>query len=146
MNTGYLCISTHPDHPGLLRLFTRRQAPQLSDGRETGPESIRYGARFNDVQAARMHTHNLLRHGMLDPDACLYRIPLVQAIAAVESLGLAHERAYLDPGLEKTLLAQITQATRQLQVRRKRRNRLIDAIGYLALGILLFHALATLLR
>ncbi len=146
MNTGYLCISTHTDHPGLLRLLTSSQVPHLPNGRDASSEIIRYGARFNDVQAALMHTHNLLRHCMLDSDARLYRVPLAQAIAAVESLGLAHERIYQDPGLEESLLAQVTLETRQLRVRRKRCNRLIEAIGYLALGILLFQALTTLLR
>lgn len=144
MNNGYLCIDTHTDHPGLLRLLTSLHTPQLPHAQDTGSEHISYVARFNDIEAAMMHTHTLLRRCLLDPDAHLYRVSLAQAIAAIESLDLKHSRVYLDPDLDENQLAQISHATDTLTIRRKRRSRLIDAIGYLALGIILLQALMTL--
>ena len=133
MNTGYLSIVTHADHPGMLRLLVDSHEPLLPESRDACPEPIRYTARFNDVEAALMHAHTLLRHQLVDIDSHLYRVPLERAIAVVDSLDLSPRRIYLDPTLNAGQLEQITHFRECLIARRRRRNRFIEVIGYLAL-------------
>jgi hypothetical protein len=86
-----------------------------------------------------MHTHEILKRRLLDLDAHLYRAPLEHAIAAVESLDLRHRRIYIDPDLGDETRVEIARLTDQNRRRLRRKDALFEAIGYIALGLLLFN-------
>jgi len=142
LQTGYLSIETSSDRPELLRLVLSDRCPTVSE--TEGPDSVRYIARFNDGEAALMHTHQLLRRRLVDVGAGLYRVDLVSAVAAIESLGLSHGRIYLDPHLSQQELGRIDARVLQLQTKRLRRERFWYAVGYIALGVLLLQGIARL--
>jgi hypothetical protein len=141
MHTGYLFIETHAGRPGLVRLAVAKRPPVIDDGPATAQRRIRYLARFNDGDAALMHAHALLRRHLVDVNSRLYRADLASAIAAAQSLGLAHERLYLDPQLGDAVLIRVETRTEELQRRRRTRDRLLYLLGYLALAMGLLHAL-----
>ena len=95
MQSGYLAIETHRDRPGIVRLVLSTEAPDPAPAAHAD-RRLRYVARFNDREAALMHTHEILRRRLIDLDTHLYRVPPERAIAAVESLDLKHRRIYLD--------------------------------------------------
>lgn len=141
MQPGYLTVETHAGHAGLSRLKLRREQP---DPDPTGHEQprIRYVAQFNDGDAALMHTHEILKRRLLDPDTHLYRIAPERAVAAVESLGLRHRRVYLDPDFPEQSRTTIAQFTARFARQRERRERFFQTLGYIGIALLLFNLVA----
>jgi len=140
VKTGYLSIETHDEHRGVIRFV-------LSD-RQPDPEPtlhsvrrIRYIARFNDCEAGLMHTHEILKRRLLDPDTHLYRVPMEQAIAAIESLGLRHRRIYLDSDFSADTKAHIEALAERYRARRRYQTAFFQTLGYIGVGILLFNLL-----
>jgi len=140
VNTGYLSIETHDEYRGLIRFV-------LSD-RQPDPEPtlhstrrIRYIARFNDNAAGLMHAHEILKRRLVDPDGHIYRVPMERAIAAVESLGLAHRRIYLDADFSADTKAQIEVLADQYRARQRRLETFFQTLGYIGVGLLLFNLL-----
>ena len=64
MDTGFLFLQTSPSHPGLVRMLTTtEEAPNpASQGGPAADPAIRFVARFNDLDAARLHAFSALRH------------------------------------------------------------------------------------
>jgi hypothetical protein len=118
------------------------QCPAVPEGRTDGPLRVRYIARFNDGEAAMMHVHQLLRRRLVDVDSGIYRGDLVTAVAAIESLGLAHERIYLDLEIDGENRSLINAKVLSLEAKRRRFERFWNAVGYIALGFLLLQAVA----
>ncbi len=146
MDIGFVYLQTSPSHPGLVRvLSTVGDAPNPAspDGSDADP-AIRFIARFNDVDAARMHTFNALRHQLVDVENSLFRVDLTDAVAAADSVALPHRRIYLDPDLGVEAIARIEDET----ARRRRRGLLADQawrlVGWLAIAWLVLLAINTL--
>ena len=142
MQTGYLFLQTHTDHPDLVRLQAAQYRPMADQ--EPTAEAIRYIARFRDIDAARMHFHNALARTLVDIDSGLYRVPLADAIATIEASDLRHERIWLDPDLPADTLQQVKALTGRRHRRQDRSRRIWNGIGLLALLWLLFNALSSL--
>lgn len=97
---GYLIIETNGAHPGLVRLTTTETLPRIPTAAASATDPVvRHVTYFNDLSAARMHAHQLLSRQAVDVESGLYRSTPVEAVAAVESIGLRHRRAFLDPVL-----------------------------------------------
>lgn len=133
MQGGYLLVETHPAHPGLVRIRTAEQAPAERATDHAGAPRLRYAARFDDLSAAQMHAHELLRRRLVDVDSRLYRTDPITAVSAAESIGLHHRRVYLDPELAAE--PALAEAIARRCARRQRLSRLWDAVG---IGALLF--------
>ncbi len=144
MRAGFLFIETHGERPGLIRIALSDRPPRLPEGvAATGPR-VRYVARYNDADAALMHVHDLLRRALVDVDAGLYRATAAQAIAAAESLGLAHGRLFLDSAQGDEVRIWIETRAEALEARRRLRDRLLYLIGYAALLVGVAQALILL--
>lgn len=143
MQTGYLFLQTHADHPDLVRLRADQYRP-LTDQEPATPDAIRYIARFRDIDAARMHFHNALSRSLVDIDSGLYRVPLADAIATIEASELRHEQVWLDPDLPAATLQQVQALSKRRRRRQNRSRRIWNGIGVLALLWLLFNALSSL--
>ncbi|WP_078120032.1 hypothetical protein [Thiosocius teredinicola] len=144
MQKSYLCIETHPDHPNMVRIVMRETRPR---GGETASSAaheptLRYAARFNDGEAALMHTHENLRRRLVDIDSHLYRVPLNQAIAAAETVSLRHQRAYLDPDLDQSSLGEIEAYSNRYRLLKRRKDLFFETMGYIGIGLLLFNLFA----
>jgi hypothetical protein len=126
-----------------VRVARSDAQPAAPDSRDGKPR-VRYVARFADSEAALMHTHALLRRRLVDAEAGLYRTDLVQAVAAVDSLGLSHRGVFLDPALPEETQAEIRACVGRLVRRRRRIDRLCYAVGYGALLWLLLRGLSDL--
>lgn len=137
MKPGYLSIETNEERKGLVRLLVAASQPDAAAPHAV--RRIRYTARFNDSEAALMHSHELLKRRLLDPDAHLYRCPLERAIAAVESLGLRYNRVYLDAGLSDAQRSQIAFLSERYRARRRQKELIFQTLGYIALLILLLN-------
>jgi hypothetical protein len=140
MHGGYLIVETSDAHPDWVRLYTSEHPPDHHGGGDppSGPVA-RYTAYFDDLSAARMHAHELLRRRLVDVDAGVYRSTVIEAVAAVDSLALAHRRVYLDPGLEAG--SALTERIEGLRARRLRGERTWRVIGYAAVALLLIKLL-----
>ncbi len=136
---GYLYLQTHPEHPGLVRFLVAERSPD-PDRTDTGA-SIRYIARFNDIDAARMHVQNALHRRLVDLDARMYRTGLAEAIAVVEADNLSHEQVWIDPDLKQETLRRVGQLTEQGRARIRRWDRVWQAVGYFFIGFLIMRAL-----
>ena len=71
MKTGFLTLTTHSEHPGLVRAQIFDKPPELKplpDGSE-----IRYVARFRDGEAALMHVQNDMHAHLEDLENRIYR-------------------------------------------------------------------------
>ncbi len=136
---GYLYLQTHPEHPGLVRFLIAERSPDTD--RPDAGAAIRYIARFNDIDAARMHVQNALNRRLIDLDARMYRTGLAEAIAVVEADNLSHERTWIDPDLDEQTLQRVEQLTAQGRARIRRWDRFWQAVGYFFIGFLLLRAL-----
>lgn len=140
MKTGYLSIETHDEHRGVIRFVLSDRQPDPEPTLHSA-RRIRYIARFNDCEAGLMHTHEILKRRLLDPDTHLYRVPMEQAIAAIESLGLRHRRIYLDSDFSADTKAHIEALTERYRDRRRYQTAFFQTLGYIGVGILLFNLL-----
>jgi hypothetical protein len=138
VQSGYLAIETHRDRPGIVRLVLSTEAPDPAPAAHAD-RRLRYVARFNDREAALMHTHEILRRRLIDLDTHLYRVPPERAIAAVESLDLKHRRIYLDSEFSDESRSAIASLTERLRSRRRAWATLFQTLGYIGIGILLFN-------
>jgi hypothetical protein len=100
MECGHLIVESGGAHAERVRIYTSGKPPALptpsGGGRAPRPCHVVF---FNDLSAARMHAHELLRRKLIDVDAGLYRATPMEAVAAIESIDLAHRRIYLDPDI-----------------------------------------------
>jgi len=140
LQSGYLAIETHRDRPGIVRLVLSSESPDPASPAHA-ERRLRYVARFNDREAALMHTHEILKRRLLDQDAHLYRASLERAIAATESLDIRHRRIYLDPGISGESKEAIASLSKQMQARRRSWAAFFQTLGYIGIGILLFNML-----
>ena len=138
MRPGYLSIQTHDAHRGKVRILVNAQRPAVEPDSRSTPR-IRYTAQFHDCDAALMHTHELLKRRLLDPDAHLYRVDLARAIAAVESVDLRRHNVYWDPQIDDDTHAQVTQIVATNRAAQRRKDRFFQALGYIGIAILLFN-------
>lgn len=138
MHHGYLAVETHSNRPGMIRLFSAERPP-VPDGTDAPQPRVRYVARFNDGEAALMHTHEYLKRRLADPDSRLYRVPLERAIAAVEAVELRHREIYIDPELDQETRGRIDAERARLQRIASRRRHFFEGIGYIGIGLLLFN-------
>ena len=127
MKTGYLVLETHPEHSGMIRALIREELPDTQDS-EQGSE-IRYIARFDDIEAGLMHLHNRLHHALIDLDNRLYRTDLKQAISAIESDELRHQRVWLDPSIGHRERDEIEAKTARFKRRQRRWNLTWTLVG-----------------
>jgi signal transduction histidine kinase len=138
VQSGYIAIETHNERPGIIRLFTCAEAPDPQPTRHSA-QRLRYIARFNDREAAFMHTHEILKRRLIDLEAHLYRVPLEYAIGAAESLVLKHRRIYIDPELSDENRQAIDSFTARLRIQRQAWSVFFQTLGYIGVGILLLN-------
>lgn len=140
MQSGYLAIETHQERPGIVRVALSREAPDPAPGTAMQTDRrLRYIARFNDGDAALMHTHEILKRRLIDPDAHLYRVPAERAIAAIESVDLKCRRIYLDGEFSNESKETIASQAERLRSQRRAWAVFFQALGYIGVGILLFN-------
>lgn len=140
MNSGYLYLQTHADHPGLVRFLTRETLPsQVCEP----PLAVRYIARFNDVETALMHVQNALRRNLIDIDEHLYRVELCRAIAVVAADILWHEKVWLDSSLTDAEFKSVARIEQILRSQQQRRDQIWQWVGIGAL-VFLFTGLLNL--
>ena len=135
MQTAFLFIESHGGRTGLVRIALAQSPPRLPEEAQPGPRRIHYLARYNDGDAALMHVHELLHRHLVDVDSGLYKVSVEQAVAAAESLDLAHERLFLDPALGDAALIWIETRAEALVKRRRLHDRLFYLLGYAALAL-----------
>ena len=140
MQAGYLIIETHADRAGLVRLAVRADPPDPAPSSPAQPR-VRHVTRFDDSEAAMMHAHELLKRRLIDADSHLYRTGIELAIAAIESLDLRHRPVYLDVDLSAETKARVAALTMRFRRRRALKNAIFQALGYIAVAILLFNLL-----
>jgi hypothetical protein len=138
MIPGYLSIETSESHPGMARLFVSREQPDPAPALHVD-RRIRFIARFGDSEAGLMHTHELLKRRLVDPDAHLYRTTYLQAIAAADSVELRHQVMYLDCDLDDSQRQQIAEMTARYVQRRQRLAKIFETLGYIGIALLLFN-------
>ena len=131
---GYLYLQTHTEHPGMVRFRTSPTEPDPE--RPEQGASIRYIARFNDIDAALMHVQNQLHRRLMDVEARLYRSGLAEAMAVVEADNLTHQRRWIDPTLDEQDLRQMEQLAAAGRERERRWGRIWQGVGYLFLALL----------
>jgi len=88
-----------------------------------------------------MHTHEILRRRLIDPDTHLYRVSPERAIAAIESLDLKHRRTYLDSEFSDESRSAIASLTKRFLMQRRAWATVFETLGYIGIGILLFNML-----
>lgn len=140
MKTGYLSIETHADHAAMVHILLTDTQPD-PEPTTRAARRIRYIARFNDSDAGLMHAQEILKRRLQDPDTRLYSVPLEQAVAALESSDLRHQRMYLDPTLGDDSRAEIAKLIKRHRRWRRRRNAFFRAVGVIAIGLLLLNLL-----
>ncbi|MCB1758392.1 MAG: hypothetical protein KDI68_01240 [Gammaproteobacteria bacterium] len=134
MDSGYLYLQTHAAHPGMVRFLIGDRLPAQNPA---APLHLAYVARFNDVQAARMHVQNSLGRRLVDIDEHLYRVDLIDAIATVDADNLSHEEIWIDEALGDAERDAIHARTALLRQRQRRRDAIWDWIGLVALMFLI---------
>jgi len=139
MQNGYVTIETHPEHPGQIRIITSEIKPEPPQGADGG--TIRYIARFNDVEAARRHIHEVLKRNCEDIDTRRYKTEIVQAIAAAESVELKHERTWMDPSLDADALAAIKEKVDKSHQRHRLVDHIARIVGAIAVALLIMRML-----
>ena len=140
MKTGYLVLETHPNHKGMIRARIRDELPNTQDSDEGS--TIRYIARFDDIEAALMHLHSELNHQLIDLDSRLYKADIKDAISAIESDQLRHQQVWIDPSINEQDRADIEAHTAQLKKRHNIQNRIWMIVG--GFFVLLFFVMNTL--
>jgi hypothetical protein len=93
--------------------------------------TLRFAARFADIDAALMHFHAGLRRHLVDVNRHLYRAPLGDAIAVAEAIELPHRRVFIDPELAHD--ERLPRAVDALHRHHRRRDRVFNAVGIAAL-------------
>ncbi|MES9930998.1 MAG: hypothetical protein ABW158_23045 [Candidatus Thiodiazotropha sp. 6PDIVS] len=140
MKTGYLVLETHPNHKDMIRARIRDELPNTQDSDEGS--TIRYIARFDDIEAALMHLHSELNHQLIDLDSRLYKADIKDAISAIESDQLRHQQVWIDPSINEQDRAEIEAHTAQLKKRHNIQNRIWMIVG--GFFVLLFFVMNTL--
>lgn len=138
MQAGYLTVETHHEHVGWARFAVLPVQPEPQAAATQTPR-IRHITRFNDSEAALMHIHERLKRTLIDADSHLYRVNVERAIATVESLDLRKQTLYTDPFLDDAARSEIERLTAEFVAAGRRRDILLQTVGYIAIGILLFN-------
>lgn len=155
MKAGYLAIEAPPqgmNQPGLIKVLSWDELPHSESGdadsadQRKYPENIHYIAQFNDILAATMHFHNGLRHNLEDLNEHIYRAELTHAIAIIEAENdLRHERIWIDPAINQEELDIIKEDADRIRSKKEKINKAIRIVGYLAVGLLIFNAVTSVI-
>lgn len=137
MRSGYVYLETHRDHPGLIRLLASEHRPAI--GATDGETRVRYVAHFHDMDAGKMHAHEVLRRTLLDTNTSLYRATLADAMAAIEADGLSHRREWLDPSLGPAELERLGARADSLRNRQRLSNLLWRIVGAIGIALLILY-------
>lgn len=143
MQSGYLALETHPDNPGMVRLISNNENPQLHDEPSSG--TLRFVLKFHDIEAAFMHAHTAMRHQLVDLNSHLYKKSLAEAMGDLESIQLHHELVWKDPSLTE---ADMEEMEHEIEHNRKiysRQEIVVNVIKYVAITLLVFNLLAPLI-
>ena len=135
MNKGYLFIEVSPSHPGLIRLGEKNRLPQTGTSINSDP-CIIYVAQFDDIEAAAMHCHELLKFHLFDLNSRLYRTDPVKAVAAIEADSLNHRPVFLHPDMDQISSLNLDQEVANIMDEQERTERRWKTIGKVAVGIL----------
>ena len=150
METGYLFVESSPTHPGIVRIriaaSNSAEIPDLPALSPTDDGVVRLVARFRDVEAARMHAHEALRRRLLDPENRTYRAEVNEVLAAIDAIGLQHQRVYRDPDLSAADLANIEGRVAAIQRHAMYVDRAWQIVGGLAVAFLVLLAMTSGLR
>jgi hypothetical protein len=140
MQCGHLIVETGGAQPERVRIYASGYPPPLPKPQERGQDPRPcHVVFFDDLSAARMHAHELLRRKLIDVESGLYRATPIEAVAAVESIDLAHRRVYLDPDIAADRA--LSERVARLRSSRLRAERTWRLIGFAALILLVIKAL-----
>lgn len=95
MRSGYLALETHPERPGLVRMFMSGENPH--DAPAAGSEKLRLVMFFKDIDTAFMNAQSNMSHHLVDVNKNLYKRHLGTAMGDLESVELEHEIIWKDP-------------------------------------------------
>ncbi len=135
MERGYLYVETRADYPDRVRILSSTLEPQPPYDQDGS--RIVYIARFDDLDAARMHVHNALRHQLLDINYATYRATPAETVAAIEADSLRHHRVWIEPQLAAAQLEQIEARAGQMRYQWRRHERYWYMVGAAAILLLL---------
>nr|CAA6830761.1 MAG: Unknown protein [uncultured Thiotrichaceae bacterium] len=133
---GYIYLETHTDQPGQVRVLTQNEEPSRSQSGDT--TQIRYIAKFKNAHIAYMHVHNTLKKKLTNINTRFYATSIPEAIAAIESEKLSHERIWLDPALPEDEVNKIGEHTESFKTSHKRVDTAFLVIGAIGIMLLLF--------
>lgn len=136
MRSGYLIVETRADQAGLVRIYSVDHQPApASESTDPAMPRIRYAASFGSLDVALMHAQTALHGCLIDVEAGLYQTDPLTAVAAVDAIDLGHQVQYLDPELAAN--PRLSAAIEQRRTRRRWINRAWNAVGILAILLLL---------
>lgn len=139
MRSGYLIVATRADRAGLVHIYsTDRQPAQAAESQDPAMPRICYAASFGSLDVALMHAQTALHGCLIDVEAGLYRTDPLTAVAAVDAIDLRHQVQYLDS--ELTANPRLSAAIERRRTRRRWINRAWNAVGILAILLLLLLA------
>ena len=139
MELGYIHLETHPQHPHLVRCVKHTALPQTL-ACENGAQ-MRYIARCPNLFRGYQQIQNALNRAMVDCDNGLFKVDLIDAIAAIESGRLRPARVWLDPALDDSSLDTLKNKTEQIRAHAEHVDRMWHRVGYGFLGFLVLRVL-----
>jgi hypothetical protein len=138
MTPGYIVIESHSQHPGLVRVANLACRPDPDPGQHHTTR-LHVVVAFDDSEAGMLHLHESLKRRLVDADAHLYRTTPERAIAGLDAVELRHRVLYLDCDFTPEQRRHIADMTEACLRRRRRVRQAFDAVGYIAVGLLLFN-------
>jgi hypothetical protein len=135
MLQGYLFLVSNPSYPGYFRLVCKSEDEYAdSSTRLDDPDSnALLVVRFTDIDTAKLHAHSALNRHLVDIDTHLYKVEAADAIAALETIELPHERVYIDPTIEQSVDRRVEKLEARLVKRHRLQNRIWQWLGWFAL-------------
>lgn len=135
MRSGHVFLEQNTSDEELVSVKGSRMLPDPHNPR--GGRRIVWVGLFRDRDAAVMHAHNRLCRKLVDIDRKLYRAPVAQAIAALETDILPHKQVYIDPALDVETLENRDRWMAYYRKRRQRLETIVSWIRIAAIGLLL---------
>ncbi|MCB1755187.1 MAG: hypothetical protein KDJ38_06680 [Gammaproteobacteria bacterium] len=137
MRSGHVYLALDSRHKGLIRLAGSEVVPdEITDSGR-----ILWVGRFQDRDAGMMHAHNRLCRRLVDIDQRLYDAPVAQAIAALETDNLPHQRVFIDPSLDAQTRHDLDRWAAYYRQRERRLETLVGWIRVTAISLLVFNFL-----
>ena len=141
---GYLALETHPDKPGVVKMFKSVENPQDHPSPTEGGK-VRYILLFEDLDRGFMLAQSKMSRTIVDLNNNLYKKSIAVAMGDLETVQINHKEVWRDSDLTEQELIELEESLARNRQKIARRGLYIALLKWAAIGFIVLNLFSPLI-